>query len=105
MISHKSRNLYGYENSFTTLNLFEMLDVIKEKKVRDPKVESQKIVDNHKKAAMHHEAAAMHHHEAAKQQMAGNSTMACGCNTKAKNQTDLAKKAQKKNAKKHSVIA
>ena len=92
-----------------------MIDVIKEKKVRDPKVDpsleselakqSQKIVDNHKKAAMHHEAAAMHHHEAAKHQMAGNSTMACGCNTKAKDQTDLAKKAQKKNAKKHSVIA
>ena len=83
-----------------------MIDVVKnEKKVKDPRVESQKIVDNHKKAAMHHEAAAMHHHEAAKQQMVGNSTMACGCNTKAKNQTDLAKKAQKKNTKKHSVIA
>jgi hypothetical protein len=83
-----------------------MIGVIgKEKKVKDPVVESQKIVDNHKKAAMHHEAAAMHHHEAAKYQMDGNSTMACGCNCKAKDQTDLARKAQKKNAKKHSVIA
>jgi hypothetical protein len=36
------------------------------KKVKDPVVESQKIIDNHKMAAMHHEAAAMHHHEAAK---------------------------------------
>ncbi|MEO8234137.1 MAG: hypothetical protein ABI549_01880 [Flavobacterium sp.] len=75
------------------------------KKVKDPKIESQKIVDNHKKAAMHHEAAALHHHEAAKHQLAGNSIMACGCNTKAKDQTNLAKKAQKKNAKKQSVIA
>jgi hypothetical protein len=83
-----------------------MIGVVKkEKTVKDPKVESQKIVDNHNKAAMHHEAAAMHHHEAAKHQAAGNSTMACGCNTKAKDQTNLAKKAQKKNAKKHSVIA
>jgi hypothetical protein len=97
--------LYSYENSFTTLNLFEMIGVIgKEKKVKDPIVESQKIVDNHNKAAMHHEAAAMHHHEAAKHQMAGNSTMACGCNVKAKDQTNLAKKAQKKNAKKQKAI-
>ena len=83
-----------------------MIGVIgKEKKVKDPVVEGQKIVDNHNKAAMHHEAAAMHHHEAAKHQMAGNSTMACGCNCKAKAETKLANKAQKKNAKKHSVIA
>ena len=83
-----------------------MIGVIgKEKKVKDPIVESQKIVDNHKKAAMHHEAAAKHHHEAAKHQMAGNSVMACGCNTKAKDQTDLAKKAQKKNQKKQKAIA
>ena len=73
------------------------------KKIKDPKVESQKIADNHKKAAMHHEAAAMHHHEAAKHQLAGNSTMAVGLNTKAKDQADLAKKFQKKNAKKKSV--
>jgi hypothetical protein len=76
----------------------------KEKTVKDPVVESQKIIDNHKKAAMHHEAAAAHHHEAAKHQMAGNSIMACGCNTKADDQTCLAKKAQKKNAKKHAAI-
>ena len=83
-----------------------MTSEVKEpKKVKDSKVESQKIVDNHKKAAMHHEAAAMHHHEAAKHQMAGNSTMACGCNSKAKDQTDLAIKAQKKNSKKQSAIA
>jgi hypothetical protein len=75
------------------------------KKEKDSKVESQKIVDNHKKAAMHHEAAANHHHEAAKHQMAGNSIMACGCNCKAKDQTDLAKKAQKKNQKKQKAIA
>lgn len=75
-----------------------------EKKVKDPKVESQKVIDNHKKAALHHETAAKHHHEAAKQQLAGNSTMACGCNTKAKKETDLAKKAQKKNAKKLSKM-
>lgn len=67
--------------------------------------QSQKIVDNHKKAAMHHEAAAKLHHDAAKHQMDGNSMMACGCNCKAKDQADLAKKAQNKNAKKHSVIA
>lgn len=83
-----------------------MMGVIdKEKKVKDPKVESQKIIDNHQKAAMHHEAAAMHHNEAAKHQMAGNSTMACGCNCKAKDQTDLARKAQKKNEKKQTKIA
>jgi hypothetical protein len=82
-----------------------MKDVIeKEKTVKDPKVESQKIVDNHKKAAMHHEAAAMHHNEAAKHQTAGNSTMASGCNVKAKDHTNMAIKAQKKNTKKHSVI-
>jgi hypothetical protein len=74
------------------------------KKTKDTKVESQKIVDNHKKAAMHHEAAAKLHHDAAKHQMEGNSTMACGCNCKAKDQADLAKKAQKKNAKKQSVM-
>jgi hypothetical protein len=73
------------------------------KKIKDPIVESQKIVDNHKKAAMHHEAAAMHHHEAAKHQLAGNSTMACGCNCKAKDQTKLARKAQKKNVKKQAA--
>lgn len=83
-----------------------MIGVIgKEKKVKDPVIESQKIVDNHKKAAMHHEAAAQHHHNAAQHQAEGNSTMACGCNCKAKVQSDLAKKAQKKNAKKHAVIA
>jgi hypothetical protein len=64
--------------------------------------QSQKIVDNHKKAAMHHEAAAKHHHEAAKQQMGGNTTMATGLNIKAKNETDLARKAQKKNHKKQA---
>lgn len=77
----------------------------KVKKVKDAKVESQKIVDNHKKAAMHHEAAAMHHHEAAKQHAAGNSTTSCGCNDKAKSQTDLAKKIEKKNMKKHAEVA
>jgi hypothetical protein len=97
--------LYSYENQFTTLNRYKMIGVIKEKNEKDPQIESQKIIDNHNKAAMHHEAAAMHHHEAAKHQMAGNSTMACGCNCKAKDQTDLARKVQKKNAKKHSVIA
>lgn len=75
------------------------------KKLKDPKVESQKIIENHKKAAMHHEAAAMHHHEAAKHQLSGNSTMACGCNCKAKDQTNLAIKAQKKNQKKQKAIA
>ena len=67
--------------------------------------QSQKIVDNHLKAAMHHENAAIHHHEAAKHQMEGNSNMACGCNCKAKDQTNLAKKAQKKNKKKQAKIA
>lgn len=80
-------------------------EVKKVKKVKDPKVESQKIIDNHKKAAMHHEAAAMHHHEAAKHHSTGNSIMACGCNTKAKDQSDLAQKAQKKNKKKHAAVA
>lgn len=90
-------------------------DAKKVKKVNDSEIneslkkdlvkQSQKIVDNHKKAAMHHEAAALHHHEAAKHQMAGNSIMACGCNSKAKDQTDLAKKAQKKNKKKQTKIA
>jgi hypothetical protein len=82
-----------------------MIGVIgKEKKVKDPIVESQKIVDNHIKAAINLEAAAMHHREAAKHQMEGNSTMACGCNCKAKVQTDLAVKAQKKNKKKQKEI-
>lgn len=79
-------------------------EIKKVKKVKDANVESQKIVDNHTKAAMHHEAAAMHHHEAAKQHLAGNSAMACGCNDKAKNQTVLAKKIEKKNKKKHAEI-
>lgn len=80
-----------------------MIGVIKKEK--NPAVESQKIIDNHEKAAMHHESAAMHHHEAAKYQMAGNSIMACGCNCKAKDQSDLARKAQKKNEKKQTKIA
>jgi hypothetical protein len=97
--------LYSYEKSFTTLKLKIMSSELKTaKKEKDLKVESQKIVDNHKKAAMHHEAAAMHHHEAAKHQLEGNTTMACGCGTKAKNQTDLAKKAQKKNEKKQTAV-
>ncbi|MDI9311049.1 MAG: hypothetical protein QM535_12610 [Limnohabitans sp.] len=79
-------------------------EVKSEKKIKDPKVESQKIIDNHKKAAIHHETAAKHHHEAAKHQQEGNSIMASGCNTKAKNQTDLARKIQKKNAKKQAAI-
>lgn len=83
-----------------------MLESIKkEKKVKDPKVENQKIIDNHKKAAMHHEAAAQHHHEAAKHHAAGDSVMACGCNCKAKDQSDLAQKTQKVNKKKHAAIA
>jgi hypothetical protein len=83
-----------------------MLEAIKKvKKVKDPLVENQKIIDNHKKAAMHHEAAAHHHQEAAKHHLAGNSIMACGCNSKAKTQADLAKKSQKKNTKKHAAIA
>ncbi len=81
-----------------------MIGVIKEKTEKDPVAESQKIVDNHNKAAMHHEAAAMHHHEAAKHQMAGNNILACGCSCKAKDQMKLAKKIQKKNDKKHSSI-
>jgi hypothetical protein len=98
--------LYSYENSFATLNLYKMIGVIgKEKKIKDPIIESQKIVNNHKKAAVHHEAAAMHHNEAAKYQAEGNSIMACGCNCKAKDQTKLAIKAQKKNTKKHSIVA
>jgi hypothetical protein len=80
-------------------------EVKKVKKVKDATVESQKIVDNHKKAAMHHEAAAMHHHEAAKQHAAGNSTMACGYKDKANNQTILVKKIEKKNKKKHNTVA
>lgn len=72
-------------------------EVKKVKKVKDPKIESQKIIDNHQKAAMHHEAAKHH--------SAGNTIMACGCNTKAKDQSDLAKKVQKKNKKKHALIA
>lgn len=82
-----------------------MLEAIKKvKKVKDPKVENQKIIDSHKKAALHHEAAAMHHHEAAKHHTAGNSIMACGCNSKAKNQSDLAQKAQRKSTKKHAAV-
>jgi hypothetical protein len=77
----------------------------KVKKVKDAKKESQKIIDNHKKAAMHHEAAAMHHHEAAKHQIAGNGIMACGCNTKANDQTDLASKLEKKNKKRQAIAA
>lgn len=76
-----------------------MANIIKSpKKEKDPKAESQKIIDNHEKAAKLH-------HEAAKFQKEGNSTMACGCNCKAKNESDLAKKIQKKNKKKQSQIA
>jgi hypothetical protein len=70
----------------------------KVKKVKDAKKESQKIIDNHKKAAMHH-------HEAAKHQIAGNGIMACGCNTKANDQTDLASKLEKKNKKRQAIAA
>ncbi len=82
-----------------------MIGVIgKEKKIKDPIVESQKIVDNHIKAATCHESAALHHREAAKHQMEGNSIMACGCNCKAIDQTNLAKKIQKKNKKKQKAL-
>jgi len=75
------------------------------KKEKDPNVASQKLIDNHKKAAMHLEIAAKHLYDAAKYQKEGNNTMACGCNSKAKNQTDLAKKLQKKNEKKQVQFA
>lgn len=75
------------------------------KKEKDPKVVSQKLIDNHEKAAMHLETAAKHLHEAAKFQKDGNNTMACGCNSKAKNETDLAKKIQKKNEQKQLQFA
>ncbi len=80
-------------------------EVKSEKKAKDPVKQNQKIIDNHNKAAMHHEAAAKHLHEAAKHQKEGNKDMACGCNVKAKGETNAAKKAQKKNLKKHAQIA
>lgn len=75
------------------------------KKEKTPATESQKIIDNHQKATMHHETAAFLYHETARYQMAGNNTMACGCNCKAKDQSDLAVKAQKKIKKKQTKIA
>ena len=65
--------------------------------------ESQKGIDNHKKAAMHLEQAAKHHHEAAKLLLEGNDEKACGCVAKAQGHSILAKKAQKKNLKKMAV--
>lgn len=81
-----------------------LIDIKPLKKVRDAVIENQKIVDNHKKAAMHHEAAAIFHHEAARHQMSGNKDQACGCNVKAIGETKLASKAQKKNLKKHETV-
>jgi hypothetical protein len=102
----KARTLISNENYFIALNQNTMATIITSaKKEKSPEVESQKIVKNHEKAALHHEKAAKLHREAAKFQKEGNSTMACGCNCKAKNETDLAKKIQKKNQKKQSQFA
>jgi hypothetical protein len=78
-----------------------MIEAIEKiKKVKDPKVENQKFINKHKKAALHHETAAKYHHEAAKYHKGGNSIMACNSISKAKNESDLALKTQKKILKK-----
>ena len=82
-----------------------MSDEVKaEKKVKTAATQTQKIIENHKMAAIHHEAAAHHHNEAAKHHENGNNDMACGCSMKAKGQTELAKKFQKKNLKKYATV-
>lgn len=81
-----------------------MLNELKVKKVKDPIVEKQKIIDNHKKAAVHHETAAKHHQEAIKQQLGGNHEVACSYGVKAKMEGKLAQKAFKKSLKKYASV-
>ena len=79
-----------------------MSSIVKtEKTEKDPAAKVQKVVDNHKKAATHHQAAALNHNEAAKHFENGNKDMAHVSNMKAKGQTKMAKKLQKKNSKKY----
>lgn len=78
-------------------------DVVKTKK-KNPATKAQKVVDNHKKAATHHETAALNHNEAAKHFENGNKDLAKVSNIKAKSQTKMVKKHQKKNSKKYDSI-
>jgi hypothetical protein len=81
-----------------------MIDEIKKvKKVKDAAAKNRKVVANHTKAATHLEAAAVHLKEAAKQFEGGNKDTACGCSMKAKGQTSLAQKLQKKILKKYAT--
>lgn len=83
-----------------------MLEVTKKvKKVVDEAAEAKKVINNHEEAAKHHEAAAHHHSEAAKHYKEGNKETACGCGMKAKGESKLAKKLQKKNLKKYATVA
>lgn len=75
----------------------------KGKKVKDAAAKNSKVIQNHKKAATHLEAAAAHLKDAAQQYENGNKDQACGCSMKAKGQTSLAKKLQKKNLKKYAT--
>lgn len=82
-----------------------MLEEIKKtKKVKDPITENNKVIANHEAAAKHHEAAAKHHLEAAKNYKNGNKDTACGCSVKARGESKLAKKLQKKNLKRYAAI-
>lgn len=81
-----------------------MLNNLKVKKVKDPIIEKQKIIDNHKLAALHHEKAANHHQEALKQHLSGNHEIACSYGVKAKMEGKLAQKAFKKSLKKYASV-
>ncbi|HKX86192.1 MAG TPA: hypothetical protein VJL37_05950 [Flavobacterium sp.] len=81
-----------------------MLNELKVKKIKDPIVEKQKIIDNHKMAALHHEIAAKHHQEAVKQHLGGNHEVACTYGVKAKIEGKLAQKAFKKSLKKYASV-
>lgn len=76
----------------------------KGKKVKDEAAKNSKIIQNHKKAATHLEAAATHLKDAAQQYENGNKDQSCGCSMKAKGETSLAKKLQKKNLKKYATV-
>lgn len=68
-----------------------------------PKAETQKGIENHKKAAIHFEAAAKSHSDAAKHHENGNHEKAIKSTIEAHGHASLAKEAQRQGVK-HLVV-
>ncbi len=67
------------------------------------KVENEKGIDNHKKAATHFEAAAKSHLDAAKHHQSGNHEKAAKCTVEAHGHSCVANEAQKEDVKHHTA--